>query len=97
MGWGRERDTEEQTQYMSVLCVRVRMTELMAKIRSVAYEGNLFRTCTGTKEHICDDKLQGGILRNDFMFASLPLLFQVTPSSAVSVLQTFSVFCHCPA
>lgn len=42
MGWGSEREIEKQTQYRSVLCVHVRMVELMAKIRSVAYAGEFF-------------------------------------------------------
>lgn len=40
---------------------------------------NLFKTCSGTKEHICDEQLQGGILRNDFMFASLPRFSKLLP------------------
>lgn len=49
-------------------------------------QGSLFKTCTSTKVHIWDEQLQRGILKGDFTFAPLPLLFQVTPSAAVSVL-----------
>lgn len=49
-------------------------------------QGSLFKTCTGTKVHVWDEQLQIGTLKDDVTLL-LCLLFQVTPSSAVSVLQ----------
>jgi len=49
-------------------------------------QGSLFKTCTGTEVQVWDEKLQRGISEDDFTFAPLPLLFQVAPSSAVSVV-----------